>query len=285
MFDWPKALIPELAERRCTLVIGAGVSASCVDEKGERPRTWSELLRLLADLVSDASARAEGLALLDKERFLDAAQIFVDAVPTPDFVAFIRREFQQRSFSPSKLVKSLVALDPKVVVTTNYDRIYEAYCESLQQHDKPAYVVRRYYDDGILDEVRSTTRLLLKAHGCATEPQKIVLSRGQYFEARNRYGPFFKILDSVFLTNTLLFIGSSLSDPDVQLLLENANIAARSSFPHYAVVESGRHPALRRVVRSTYNIELLEYEAGRHELVTDAVAALVDDVEAFRAGH
>ena len=92
--------------------------------------------------------------------------------------------------------------------------------------------------------LRSTTRVILKAHGCVSDPSKIVLSRGQYFEARRRYGYFYEILDAVFLTSTLLFVGCGLTDPDIQLVLENANISAPSTHPHYALVESNRHPEI-----------------------------------------
>jgi hypothetical protein len=78
-----------------------------------------------------------------------------------------------------------------------------------------------------------------------------------------------------------------MSDPDINLLLENVNISAKSSRPHYAVVEDNRHESIRKVIRSTYNVELLEYPTGEHQIVTEALQDLVAKVWHFResGGH
>jgi hypothetical protein len=285
MIAWPPSLVAEIAERRCVIVLGAGVSASCRDNDGSAPRGWESLLTLLRGKVVSAADSAEAEKEIVAGHFLDAAQIVVDALPPQEVAEVIRDEFQRRQFAPSALVKNIASLDAKVVITTNYDEIYERYCQQGLAGESRAYVVKRYHDDNVLDEIRSTTRLIMKAHGCVTDPSQIVLSRSQYYEARESRPAFFRVLDSLFLTSTLLFFGSSLSDPDFHLLLENANMAARSVYPHYAIVESGRHPAMKRAIRATYNIQLLEYEPGNHHQVESAAEELVDLVSAFRADH
>ncbi|MBY0585805.1 SIR2 family protein, partial [bacterium] len=110
-------------------------------------------------------------------------------------------------------------------------------------------------------------------------------SRSQYFEQRRVYGNFFRVLDALFLSSSLLFIGYSLSDPDIQLVLENANIAAPASHPHYAVVADDVHPALKQSWSKAYNIHFLEFPAGNYNALNESVKELAERVVAFRANH
>lgn len=102
--------------------------------------------------------------------------------------------------------------------------------------------------------------------------------------ARRDYPQFFSTLDAIFLTNTLLFIGSGFNgDPDIELLLQNVNISAPSKHTHFAIVEAGRHSSVIRAMEETYNIKFLEYPAGQHSHVVEALRELADDVDSFRA--
>jgi len=137
---------------------------------------------------------------------------------------------------------------------------------------------------GILKEFFSTLiQPAVKAHGCVSDPSKIVLSRSSYFSARRDFPGFYELLDALFLTNTLLFVGYSLSDPDIQLVLENANISAPSAHPHYALVEKTRHPSIKSAIKKNHNIELVEYPRGNHAAAVDAMTLLRDKVIAFRS--
>jgi hypothetical protein len=116
-----------------------------------------------------------------------------------------------------------------------------------------------------------------------SSPQQIVLSRSSYYRAKRDHPGFYEVLDALFLTNTLLFIGCSLTDPDIQLVLENVNLSAPSAHPHYALVEKARHRALKSAIKTAHNIELIEYPVGEHHVGTDALSALRDKVNLIRA--
>jgi hypothetical protein len=93
------------------------------------------------------------------------------------------------------------------------------------------------------------------------------------------------VLDALFLTNTVLFIGYSLSDPDIQLLLENATIAARSAHPHYALVEDVLQPDIEAAAKAAYNIHFIKYPAGRHDEAERLLRQLSDEVTQFRVAN
>jgi hypothetical protein len=283
VINWPDSLLAEVAERRCAIVLGAGASASCVSEDGSSsPKGWHDFLGSGISRIHEETDAEEARRLLGLAAYLDAAQVMADALGPGDFAKFIYEELVTPRFQPSAIHELILAIDPKIVITTNYDDVYETLARAGAAAS--GYNVCRYYQSHLVNDLRSPRRLIIKAHGCVSDPQKIVLTRRQYFEARRSYPQFFAALDAIFLTHTLLFIGSSFSgDPDIELLLQNAQISAPSDHPHYAVVEAGRHASVRKAIEETHNIRLLEYDAGQHEHVVDALRTLAEAVEGYRA--
>lgn len=284
--DWPSSLVAEIAERRCIIFLGAGASAGSHDPAtGARPPDWPTLLRDAMPLTYDIAITPLAEQMIVREQFLDAAELIFSRVEPAEARTFFRQRFLTPNYQPSALHELIVELDPKIVITTNYDEIYDDFCVSGGAD--AGYSVRRYYDDNVLDEIRSTARVVLKAHGCITETSKMVLTRSQYFAARARYPGFFSILGSLFLCNTLLFIGYGLSDPDIALVLESAQISVPALHPHYALVASGRHPAIAQAMKNTYNVKLLEYDnpTGDHSVGLDALRELRDLVQSYRSTY
>jgi SIR2-like domain len=285
MINWPDALVRELAERRCMVFLGAGASAGCVaaTDKNRKPPTWESLLRTLLSKMTDDSQKSIADDLIGEKKLLEAAEIICANVAKPDFSQFIRDTFVAPRFQHSLIHEAVLSIDPKVTLTTNYDDIYDAYCRSGDATD--GYNVVKYYDSHLVSDLRSPVRLIVKVHGCVSNPGQIVLTRSQYFEQRRNHSNFFRILDALFLSSSLLFIGYSLSDPDIQLILENASIAAPMSHPHYAVVSDDVHPALKLSWSKAYNIHFLDFPAGEYQVLNDSLNELAADVEAFRATH
>ena len=280
---WPQSLVPEIAERRCVIVLGAGASAGSISRDGKSsPPNWATLLKGASEILTEDD-KILVQTLIEKERFLDAAEIVVSNSNEADYAEFIRTTFVEPHFQHSAIHAEVYRLDAKIVVTTNYDDIYETYCK--QGKGSQGFNVCRYYESHALNDVRSKMRIILKAHGCVTDPQKTVLSRTQYHHARRDFGEFFNLLDSLFLSNTLLFIGCSLVDPDFQLLLESTNIKCPSAHPHYAVLEEGVPGPIRKSTRTVYNVQCLEFEAGQYDQIVDALKLLNDKVDEWRLTH
>lgn len=282
--QWPTSLVPEVAERRCIIVLGAGASSGCKSHDGKiTPPNWRDLLIKASNLLRDKTYRDLVTTLVNKDRFLDAAEIIVTQSNPADYTSFIREVFVNPHFSHSPIHEEIYKLDPKIVVTTNYDEIYETYCK--QGKGAQGYNVCRYYESHAINDVRSTMRVILKAHGCVSDPQKTVLSRTQYHTAKRDFPEYFNLLDSLFLGNTLLFIGCSLTDPDLTLLLEDTNIKCPSAHPHYAVIGGGEIEPLKQRMLKVYNVLCLEYSTGQYTEIIDGLKDLNDKVEEWRKTH
>ncbi|MGP5211895.1 SIR2 family protein [Psychrobacter alimentarius] len=262
---WPHALIEELAARRCVIFLGAGASAGCktVDVNPQSPPNWEQLLEGLKGIAKDKDSLVVVDDLIIKEKYLDAAEILFASTNSADFTAYMRQILVAPKYQPSSIHESILAIDPKIVITTNYDVIYDNYCISGQ--GSGLYNVCKYYESHLVSDLRSPVRQIVKAHGCITNPAKMVLTRSQYFKERLEHPNFYKVLDALFLTNTLFFVGYSLSDPDIQLLLENSNIAYKNSHPHYALIAEGINKSIKEAYKEAYNIEFIEFPAGDYD--------------------
>jgi hypothetical protein len=279
--DWPVALIAELAARRCIVFLGAGASANCMSaDKTCNPPLWGDFLKKLKSAIPSGTDFSSIDSLIEKERFLDAAEVILGKVTPADFTRIIRQLFVTPRYSPSKIHEAVLDIDPKIVVTTNYDDIYDNYCRSGLAND--GYNICKYYEPHLVNDLRSPVRLIIKAHGCVSDPSRIVLTRSEYFKERQQHGFFYEILDALFLTNTILFLGYSLSDPDIQLVLENSNIAAQSCHKHYAFISDDLHPDIEQAMSNTYNIHFIKYPKGRHDQAEEALKELAQSVNLFR---
>jgi hypothetical protein len=278
---WPIALIKELAARRCIIFLGSGASAASLSNDGTiRPPTWAEFLEGLIKIMNIRTDEPIIRDLLGKEKFLDAAEIILENISPANYTDYLRTTLQLPRFKPSAIHEAVFKIDPKVVITTNYDDIYDNYCKLGKSTN--GYNICKQSDSHLVSDLRSPYRSIVKAHGCISNPADAILTRSQYFKARLSYSNFYKILDSLFLTNTILFIGYSINDPDIQLVLENANISAIGSHPHYACMANNIHPTMKNVIKKTYNIELIEFEAGNFTELEAGLTELANEVEGYR---
>lgn len=283
--NWPKSLVTEIAHRRCIIFLGSGASAgsvSSVDSK--RPPTWKSFLDQIISLIQGHDDKKAIInELIQKDRYLEAAEVIYELVPKPDYNQFIKSELDLPKYQPSKIHEIVLDLDPKIVITTNYDKIYDNYCTTGGSSD--GYNISKYYESHLVDNLRSPTRVIIKAHGCVSDPAKIVLTKSQYFKARKDYSNFYKVLDALFLTHTILFIGYSLNDPDIQLVLENVNIMAPSDHPHYFVIGDDMEDILKRSNKNSYNIEFIEFPSGNFNELNTGLAELSDKVQEIRMSN
>jgi hypothetical protein len=176
------------------------------------------------------------------------------------------------------LHNKILDLDANVVITTNFDKIYEKYCESTSSD---GYKVVSYDSSELSDLIRSDTRLIIKAHGSINNIQGMIFTRTQYHEAKKKHPNFYTLLKALFLTRTCIFIGCSMDDPDILLALEDVKITASSNLPHYAIMKDPVDNYSKDEWLNAYNIEVLGYGPNYSDLVEE-LGALVQEVEIFR---
>ena len=269
MVKWPETLVRELADRRVLLFIGAGVSKVAHEDMP----TWPEFINSLSEYLPTRKDKDLVRRMTRQNGLLDAAQIISDGVSRAELNRVFRETFIIGPTPHHDIYQSLLNLDAKTIVTTNYDELLE---KNFEYHSSgnASYSVCRYTSSDLLDNLRSPQRTIIKAHGCITEPSGLVLDRASYFKARQSHHGFFAILSSLCTVNTVLFLGCSLGDPDMQMVLENIHLVSECTHSHYAVVSKQEHRSIVKSVKQTYNISCIEYPKGEH----DTVPGIVDDL-------
>ena len=196
----------------------------------------------------------------------------------------MQKRLENAGLSAGRLHELVNEIDPKVVMTTNYDSVYEDYCNSGRAGRDLAYRVKNYYDLGVLNDVRSPNSLILKLHGSVAAPERTVLSRTDYFRARVEFGGFFEVVKALILTNTILFVGCSVdTDPHVQLFMEWASAALHQDMRHYAIVPDLHSDAIYAGLSETMNVEFVRYADGEHGKVVEILQDISDRVAELRA--
>ena len=192
-------LVDQARHRLVVPFVGAGASAS----KDTGLPDWQGLVGPLG----------KQLNLEDQDRLdlLDVAQWYADTHSRSDLEQRVRTALSTGG-APSALHRSIARLDAPVLLTTNFDTLLEQALE----HTKgvPADVIIEDAHIGLIDEARRTT--LAKLHGCVSLPSSIVLTRDDYEAYIDAHPAMVAYLQAMLATRTFLFVGYSLSDPDLR---------------------------------------------------------------------
>lgn len=278
MFNWPNDLVSDIARRTCVLYIGAGVSANSSSAKGISPPTWEAFLRSCLTKINKADC-AYIEQLLSQKDLLSACEVIIDKIGTAEFNNVAQDAFRRPGFKPASIHETIYNLDARLVITPNVDKIYEQYAQATSCG---TIVVKKQTEHDISNFIRSTDRVILKAHGSIDAPNEMIFSKYQYNEARYKYSGFYKLLDSLALTHTYVFIGCGLNDPDIRLTLENYNFGFPGCKPHYFVAaDTVMNPDLEQSLLKNCNLKVIKYDNsdGKHEKLLPALNDLVALVE------
>ncbi len=283
MINWPTELIDDVAKRKSILYLGSGISATSKNEEGKSPATWCKFLQNILELRQDKLKNCHDTIaqLLEKENYLMACEVIVKYLGERDFGELAANEFRRPGYHPNELHSAIFSLDSRLVITPNIDKIYDQYATT---NSNGTVIIKTYRED-IARYLRAPDYLIIKAHGSIDDPEHIVFTHGQYSRVRNEHAAFYRMLDALLLTNTFIFLGCGISDPDIQLVLENLNFSFPGCRPHYMVLPSNNTSQDELdCVASNRNLEFLTYENpdGTHSQLLGNLTKLGEQVEAKR---
>ena len=253
---WPDNLVEELAYRRCLIFLGSGISATAKNDDGESPDTWGAFLDNVKSKMKNPSGDDKKFVedMLKKQNYLLALQAIADLCDSGEYSNYLKSQYLRGKYKPSKVHELIKDLDSKIVVTTNFDKLYEGLCH------EPEYITFDYTDTrSIIGSIKAPENIIIKAHGSIDDTEKLIFTAKQYYQAQEKYPEFYHLMTALFLTHTVVFFGYSLNDPDIKLLLQFLHNTANSSCPHYMIDKKGNKPQLVKHWKDTYNVSLLEY--------------------------
>ena len=278
LVSWPEHLIEEIAFNRVILFLGSGVSSTSINSKGESMIGWPDFIDLGIDKMPKAKAEKRKYAkeLLSKENYLLALETVRKHISNADFMGLIKREFDSADRSHSKAHEIIKKLDMKTIVTTNFDKLYDNYCS-----DHGHTIINYDETEKLASNLKQEKNIIIKAHGTIDNLDKIIFTQNDYFKSKRENPFFYKILESLFLTKTVLFLGYSLNDPDINLLLDTAANTATSVANHFVLIPEELNEELEEHWQDNYNVSSIRYGGGHHMFIPN-LERLFDVVMAKR---
>lgn len=282
---WPDHLVERVSQRSFVLVVGAGISAGCQNPSGAHPPGWGDLLKsLIPRFAGGTAARAACRSMLEAREYLDLAERLLLSAQSNakerDFYAAISDATDGQTggnLIPSSVHDQLTNLEPRIIVTTNYDKL-------LERATLNGYGVHPYSSATLGSEVRGGRDVIVKLHGSVDEPQNIILSRSDYARVRRDGRHVLDVVQALFTVYPALFVGYSFSDPDIQLLLENVvQSSTNTTASHYLLTSDDVPTYLKRLYGSCYSTSIIPYSQGDYAEMERMLALLAQRVMATRS--
>jgi hypothetical protein len=204
--DLMAALASEVRERRTILFVGSGVSA-----KLGLP-TWEDFIARLGEELGFEPHEFLGLS----QDFRSLAEYYrLERGSIDALCRKMAREWQvdDATLDGSEVHRLLVSFDCPLIYTTNYDHLLErAYERSGRRFNKVVTAADIAQSDPALPTI-------VKFHGDLDDPPSVVLAETDYFRRLAFDEPLDIKLAADALARAVLFVGYSVSDINLRLLL------------------------------------------------------------------
>ena len=274
MIDWPTDLVEDIAVRRSALFLGAGVSKNAKNKNNEHPKDWTEFLQSLVGDISDKEHARDVEECIGMSDLLTACELARRFLRPDIFNQRLLSEYLDKAFKAVDIHDDLIGIDSRFVLTTNFDKLYENQANHVLDG---AVRTKNYYDRDVAEVFRRSQRVVLKVHGTIDSPDRTIFTRSQYARARSDYPNFYRLLDALFISHTFIFLGASLRDPDIQMLLEDHAYRFVGSRPHFIVMpENAASKAVISIMEESMNLRALLYDpANNHDELAASIRELV----------
>lgn len=289
-------LINDLAEKRAAIFIGAGVSAGVKTIAGGRIKLWSTFLDDAANLLTDKKLKAHAKQMIKNQDYLMACEMISRGMGTDEWKKLLISEYAQRG-TPTELQKTLMQLNQRIVLTTNFDLYLESAWNDVNTDATHHPQIVKSIGEDSFQAFRDSQSYIFKIHGSIDDTDTMIFTKKDYSDKAYGNWAYAKFIETVLLTHTVLFVGFSLNDPAIAQVIENYAHNIPNARPHYIFL-SGTHTEkfveinkeLRRIFIIPYNkrdnhIELTELfkkiavlvDNRRRELSMEVMRSLTPD--------
>ncbi|WP_443625130.1 SIR2 family protein [Catenibacterium sp.] len=197
---------------KLSVFVGSGVSVLSGLPK------WSDLIKLMLKEMPDLKYDENKLSSDD---YLKIAQMYFNTFGEEKYKEKVKESFKEDR-TPNKIHDLIFALHPNHILTTNYDNLLE----------QEAVKVGRNFSvinaDNAVSSAPSSS-YIVKVHGDFSS-SNLVLKEQDYLDYEQNYKLIDKLVKTIFSTNLVIFIGYSLQDYNIKLILNWVKNVQADSF-------------------------------------------------------
>jgi hypothetical protein len=247
-------LISDIANQKVVIFVGAGASKWAKPTSGNSFKDWNSFLEHAA---KSAAPKIRKLVKerLDAKDYLIASELLKTAL-AEKWATILEAEFQQAA-DISRLHKAIISLNQRIIVTTNFDKLIENAWTGSNVTRYPKVISK--IDQQAFKLFRDDDAYLIKIHGSIDESENIVFDKTSFQRAAfsNRF--YQDLIGTLLLTHTFLFIGFSMDDPAVSLLVESHAYRYSDTRPHYAFISGKSQPEIDDLSKRIRKLFVLRY--------------------------
>jgi hypothetical protein len=221
----------EIAEGKAVIFLGVGASVGTESEwnEGKGVLSSGELTRAIADRFG-VNLQYDGGGELESTLRGIASLAVLERHPST-VKRFVIEKISPGCGKPLRVHRALARVAPTIVMTTNYDDLYEA---AMQEAGKDC---ERIVQSSDLVGLPINRPRVLKLHGDKEQPNEIVLTGPDYMAWRKRAAGLQAEVVAALQKHVCVFVGYSVSDENLgdvlKIISENLDANAPK---HFAVV-------------------------------------------------
>lgn len=276
----PEMLIRRIQEHRCVVFAGAGLSAQAKANDGARIPTWKTLLEYMVDWCIEhrVPLRAEPhefREIIEKGRLLVVAQELQISLGH-QLNSCLSDILHSGDAKPSVAHHLLCMIDWAAVLTSNYDALIEGAYAAESGGILPPVFSKEGVNQA-LDCLRNENHFVFKVHGDINIPNSIVLGNRDYSRLLYQSPAYRSFLETIFASYTVLFVGFSGNDPDLDGVIDRlSSIYERSISQHFILIsEDELSPLERRRLLEDKRLDCITYQKdSSHSQVVEFLKSL-----------
>ena len=208
-----KRILDASQNNALTFFVGAGISAL------SGAPTWKGLIQAISDKLG-----LQRKDVYSSDEYIQIPQMYYYSLGDnkEEYFKFVKAQLHSSDLVPNTIHREMLNLNPVSFITTNYDTLLEdaaiQYCQGFKVVSRDEDVPTIFGD-----------RFILKLHG-DFKYDNFVLKEEDYLNYSENFKLIETLVKSIFSTNTVVFIGYSLNDYNIKLILNWTKALLKGSF-------------------------------------------------------
>ncbi|WP_035409930.1 SIR2 family protein, partial [Exiguobacterium sp. RIT341] len=200
--------------------VGAGVSAN------SGIPAWGNLIK---EMAYDLGYQEENMS---SDLYLKIPQYYFNERGEKEYYDKLNQIFLSKKFKVNPIHKEIFKLNPVHIITTNYDTLLE---EASIEQGEFFHTIKQNVDL----PYGNFNKTIIKMHG-DFENKNIVLKEDDYLNYSVNFALIESYIKSLISTNTVLFVGYSVNDPNFNLVFQWVKNILRNHFQPAYLIESNK---------------------------------------------